>query len=125
MSWITFKEPYVLVATKPIKVCKVIKKDDHSLYFNYFYEKKYDNKKRVLSFDVGYCSVEGKNGYHSFATNFILHKNIVYAKNLMKMYEKLEDNTKLIFCEIPAGTKYAKNEFGEYISEKLIYTEDV
>ena len=79
---------------------------------------------RQLSFNVEYCSIIANNGYHSFATNFVLHKNAIYPKNLMKVHEMLDNKTKIIICEIPKGSKYAKNEFDEYISEKLIYIED-
>lgn len=125
MSWITFNVPVVLTTKKPLKVCKIIKKDNHSLYYNYYYEKGYDNKKRNISFNNEYCCIESDNGYHSFSTDFILKENKAYARNLMKLYDVIDDNSKIILCEIPKDTKYCVNEFGEYISEKLIYLEDL
>ena len=132
MSWITFKEPHVLKARRSINVCKVVYDDNCSIYHHFLYRKAnlqigLENRtpKLNLYFHPMYCYTEARTGYHSFSTNFVLDsEGRVYPNNLMKMHEKLQNNMKIILCQIPVGSYYAKNEFDEYISESLIYLED-
>lgn len=110
-----------LVAPRPIRVVKLLRKTDEGAFISpikkYPYHLGAENPKVRLSPDKGNCINEGYHAYLNEQTILNLYRN--YGFKNVKELEKKTPYTVGVF-EIPPGTTYFINSRNEVVSENLI-----
>lgn len=111
-----------LVAPRPIRVVKLLRKTDEGAFISpvkkYSYHMNAENPKIPLSPDKGNCISEGYHAYLNEQTILNLYRNFGF-----KSIKELEKKTPYIVgeFEIPFGSTYFVNSRNEVVSENIIF----
>lgn len=137
-----FFERMPRIALRDIEVYKVLTKEGESPYQDYQYE--FNQETKQISLKSNKCILSGtieiKYGYHSYSKKcrFVksFYDNTTYTyitvfpkkrkENPNTFISGLSYNNKVIYkAIIPKGTIYYQNRDGEYVSEKIIVTDEL
>ena len=131
MCWINYLKPKAKTAVKPIKVYKVLKKDKTSPFRGAVYSFGKPMPKVTINIEELFdCLGERffiiRAGYYSYSKYMCYKSNDegihIYADFFRKKLNYFDQRHAIFEADIPAGTKYYKNRFGEIVSETLVVT---
>lgn len=135
-----FFERMPRIALRDIEVYKVLGKDGKSPCQGYQYE--FNQETKQISLKSNKCILSGtieiEYGYHSYSKKCKFVKLIFISTAHITVLSKKRkektntiigsffDNNKVIYkAIIPKGTIYYQNRDGEYVSEKIIVTDEL
>lgn len=132
-----FFERMPRIALRDIEVYKVLTKEGKSPYQDYQYE--FNQETKQISLKSNKCisgTIDIYEGYHSyskkcrFVISFYYNYITVFPpkkkENLNIFISGLSYSNKVIYkAIIPKGTIYYQNRDGEYVSEKIIVTDEL
>lgn len=154
MCWSSKIKPVKLIAKEDIAVYKIVDKDKNGRYSSpcFVYEWNDKNAKKVdmniISRIDGYCIFRG---YHSYSLDCYFDYNLLTENGnssisnsqdfYITIYSKAEKEDKIgrfhfyscignydlsiIKCIIPNGAEYYENEYGEIVSNELVFKEEI
>ncbi len=134
-----FFERMPRIALRDIEVYKVLTKEGESPYQGYQYE--FNQETKQISLKSNKCilpgTIEIKYGYHSYSHKCKFVKLFfINTTHITVLSKKRKENTNTVIggfynnnviykAIIPKGTIYYQNRNGEYVSEKIIVTDEL